>query len=195
MKESWRLILSCISLLKYASLLVIVTWLFHIRRFFPFLGIVMWHFHIWNPFPFFGRLVQKVVYLVFHIDLFRKRRNSQMTAVILQVSPSFYENYSKNSLFNSANTYEKFIVCKEYCSAHYDNKICFPLNCRYYIILIGNIKDFLQKLFAFCFNYQHVDCLYTLFKYRFNGKTVIKSGKLFDDLRRAVHFNQQNRGV
>ena len=53
----------------------------------------------------------------------------------------------------------------------------------------------LQKLDAFCFNYQHVDCLYTLFKYRFNGKIVIKSGQLFDYLQRAVHFNQQNRGV
>ena len=53
----------------------------------------------------------------------------------------------------------------------------------------------LQKLDAFCFNYQHVDCPYTLFKYRFSGKTVVKKGQLFDNLQRAVHFNQQNRGV
>ena len=73
--------------------------------------------------------------------------------------------------------------------------MCFLPNCRYHIILIGNIKELLQKLDAFCFNYQHVDCLYTLFKYRFNGKIVIKSGQLFDSLQRAVHFNPQNRGV
>ena len=73
--------------------------------------------------------------------------------------------------------------------------MCFLPNCRCHIILIGNIKELLQKLDAFCFNYQHVDCLYTLFKYRFNGKIVIKSGQLFDYLQRAVHFNQQNRGV
>ena len=73
--------------------------------------------------------------------------------------------------------------------------MCFLPNCRYHIILIGNIKELLQKLDAFCFNYQHVDCLYTLFKYRFIGKIVIKSGQVLDNLQRAVHFNQQNRGV
>ena len=73
--------------------------------------------------------------------------------------------------------------------------MCFLPNCRYHIILKGNIKVLLQKLDAFCFNYQHVDCLYTLFMFRFNGKIVVKSGQLFDKLQRTVHFNQQNRGV
>ena len=86
-------------------------------------------------------------------------------------------------------------MSKEYCIAGHDDKMCFLPNCRYHIILIGNIKELLQKLVAFCFNYQHVDCLYTFFKYRFNNKIVIKSGQLFDYLQRAVHFNQQNRGV
>ena len=71
----------------------------------------------------------------------------------------------------------------------------FLPNCRYHVILIGNIKELLQKLDAFCFNYQHVDCLYTLFMYRFSGKIVVKSEQLFDYLHRAVHFNRQNRGV
>ena len=116
-----------------------------------------------------------------------------MAAVLLQVIPSFYTIFSKNSLLTSANTYEKFIVSKEYCIARHDDKMCFLPNCGYHIILIGNIKDLLQKLHALCFNYQHVDCLYKLFKYRLNGKVVIQSGQIFDDLQRAVHFNQQNR--
>ena len=118
-----------------------------------------------------------------------------MAAVMLQMIPSFHASYSKNSLFISANTYEKYIVSKEYCIAGHDDKTCFLPICRYHIILIGNIKELLQKLDAFCFNYQHVDCLYTLFKYRFNGNIVIKSGQLFEYLQRAVHFNQENRGV
>ena len=73
--------------------------------------------------------------------------------------------------------------------------MCFLPNCRYHIILIGNNKDLLQKLDAFCFNYHHVDCLYTLFKYRSGGKIVVESGQLFHNLQRAVHFSQQNRGV
>ena len=73
--------------------------------------------------------------------------------------------------------------------------MCFLSNCRYHIFRIGNIKELLLKLDAFCFNYQHVDFLYTPFKYCFIGKIVTKSGQLLDNLQRAVHFNQQNRGV
>ena len=118
-----------------------------------------------------------------------------MAAVMLQVIPSFYTSYSKNSLFISPNTYEKYIVCKQYCIARHNYKMCYLPNSSFHNILIGNIKELLQKLDAFCFNYQHVDCLYTLFKYRFSGKIVLKSGQLFDNLQRAVHFNQQNREV
>ena len=113
-----------------------------------------------------------------------------MTGAMLQVIPSFYTNYSKNNLFISANTYEKNFVSKEYCIARHDDKICFLPNCRYHSILIGNNKELLQKLDAFCFNYQHADCL---FKYRFSDKIVVQNGQFFDNLQRAVHFNQQNR--
>ena len=115
-----------------------------------------------------------------------------MAAVMLQVIPSFYTIYSKKRLFISANTYEKYFVSKEYCIARHDDKVYFLLNFWYGNILIDNIKDLLQKL---DFNYQHVDCLYTLFKYRLIGKIVVKSGQLFENLQRAVHFNQQNKGV
>ena len=118
-----------------------------------------------------------------------------MAAVIFQVTPSFYTIFLENSLFNSANTFEKYIVSKEYCTARHDDKMCFLPNCTYHIIQIGNIKELLQKLDAFCFNYQHVESLYTLFKYRFSDKIVLKSGQLFDNSQRAVRFNQQNRGV
>ena len=118
-----------------------------------------------------------------------------MAAVMLQVIPSFYTNYSKNRLFISANIYEKYFGSKKYCIARHDDTVCFLLSFWYRNILKDNIKNLLQKLDAFCFNYQHVDCLYTLFKYRFSGKIVVRSGQLFDNLQRAVHFNQQNRGV
>ena len=86
-------------------------------------------------------------------------------------------------------------MSKKYCIARHDDKMCFLPNCRYHIILTVNIKDLLQKLDAFCFKYQHVDCLYTLFKYRSSGKIVIKIRQLFDNLQRAVRFIQQKRGV
>ena len=73
--------------------------------------------------------------------------------------------------------------------------MCFLPNCRYHIILIGNIKELLHELDAFRTNYQHVDCMYTLFKNRVSGKIIVKSGQLFDIVQRAVHFNHQSRGV
>ena len=40
-----------------------------------------------------------------------------------------------------------------------------------------------------------MDCLYTLFKYRFSGKVFAKSGQVFDNVQQAVDFNPRNKGV
>ena len=118
-----------------------------------------------------------------------------MAAILLQTIPSFYTKLSEKSLFISANTYEKYIVCKDYCVAHHDDKLCFLPSCKYHILLLGNVEELIKKLDTFCFTYQHVDCLYTLFKYRFSGKVVAKSGQVFDNVQRAADFNQRNKGV
>ena len=118
-----------------------------------------------------------------------------MAAIMLQADPSFYAKLSEKSLFVSANTYEKLIVCKDYCIAHHDDKTCFLPSCKYHILLHGNVEELLKKLDTFCFTYQHVDCLYTLFKYRFSGKVIAKSGQVFDNVQRAVDFNHRNMGV
>ena len=104
------------------------------------------------------------------------------------------KNFRK-SLFISAKTYEKFIVCKDYCIAHHDDKTCLLPACKYHNILLGKIEELLHKLDTFCFTYQHVDCLYTLFKYRFSGKIIAKSGKVFDNVQKAISFNQRKRGM
>ena len=118
-----------------------------------------------------------------------------MAANMLQTIPSIYTKLSEKSLFISTTTYEKYIVCKDYCIAHHDNKTCFLPSCKYHIVLLGSVQEPLKKLDSFCFTYQHVDCLYTLFNYRFSGKVIAKSGQVFDDVQRAVDFNQRNRGV
>ena len=112
---------------------------------------------------------------------------------MLQVIYIFYTICPKNYLFVSANTYEKHIVKKENCIVHHDVKMCFFPNFRYHILLKGDIKDLLQKLEAFCFNYQHVDSLYIIFKNRFFARNVVNSGQLFDNVQRAVHFNHKNQ--
>ena len=118
-----------------------------------------------------------------------------MAAITLQAKPSFYAKISEKSFFISASTYKKFIVCKDYCIAHHDDKTCFLPSCKYHILLHGNVEELLKKVDTFCFAYQHVDCLYTLFKYRFSGKVIAKSGQVFDNVQRAVDFNHRNKGV
>ena len=97
-----------------------------------------------------------------------------MAAIMLQTIPTFYTKLSGKSLFISAITYEKFIVCKDYCIAHHDDNTCFLPSCKYHILVHGNVEELLKKLDKICFTYQHVDCLYTLFKYRFSGKSYCK---------------------
>ena len=43
--------------------------------------------------------------------------------------------------------------------------------------------------------HQHVECLYTLFKYRFYDKIAVKSGQEFDIVQISVQFSQRNKGV
>ena len=118
-----------------------------------------------------------------------------MAAIMLQTIPSSYAKLSEKKFFISAKTYEKYIVCKDYCIAHHDDLTCFLPACKYHIILFGGIEELLHKLDTFCVTYQHVDCLYTMFKYRFNGKIIARCGNVFDNVQRAISFNQRNRGM
>ena len=118
-----------------------------------------------------------------------------MAVIMLQTIPSFYAKNSEKSLFISATSYENYIVRKDYCNAHHREKTCSLPACKYHIVLLGNVQELLKKLDSFCFTFEHADCLYTLFKYRFSGKVVAKGGQVFDNMQRAVDFNHRNKGV
>ena len=111
-----------------------------------------------------------------------------MADVMLQAVPSFFAEYSEKCLVISSNTYKKYVVCNYYCVSFHNKKTCFVSNCKFHIILLGNVEELLNNLDLFCFTYQHVDCLYTLFKYRFSGKVIAKSGQVFDNVQRAIAF-------
>ena len=174
----------------------------HCHVIFPYKEIISFFSccHVTFPYmellSFFSRFVQKVIVSCFS-DSFAQKTTQQSNGSCNVTSDSqLLRNFFKKTDSSFLQTHMKHILwSKEYCVARHDHKMCFLHNCRCHILLIGIIEDLLQKLDAFCFNYQHVDCLYTLFKYRFSGENVIKSGQLFDKLQRAVLFNQQNRGV
>ena len=117
-----------------------------------------------------------------------------MGAVMLKTIPSFYATISEKSLFISATTYEKYIVCKDYCIAHYNEKTCFLPACEYLIVLHGIVQELPKKLDTFCFTYQHVDCLYTLFKYRFSGNLFQRVDKCLITCNEQLTLITETRG-
>ena len=106
----------------------------------------------------------------------------------------FAEYFEKCPIISS-NTYNRDIVGKEYCVPFHNGKIRFVSNCKLHNILLGNVEELLKKFDIFCLTCQHVDCLYTVFKYRFSGKVIAKSGKVFDNVQQAVDFNHRDKGV
>ena len=114
---------------------------------------------------------------------------------VIAIPSSFFAEYSEKCLFVFSNTYKKYIVCNDFCVAFQNDKTCFVSNWKFHISLLGNVEEVLKKLNTFCFTYQHVDCLYTLFMYRFSGKFIAKSGQVFDNVQRAIDLNHRNKEV
>ena len=118
-----------------------------------------------------------------------------MAAVLIQAIPTFYPKPSKGPFEFSANIYEKYIVSEEYCNYYHYYKAGFLSNCSYYFLLIGDTEEFLQKMDAFCFTFQHVDSPYSLFKNYSSRNVVAKIGKVFDNVQKGVYFVQRNGGA
>ena len=72
--------------------------------------------------------------------------------------------------------------------------MCFLPVCKSHIILLGETEELLYKMDTFCVTYQKVDCVQTVFKYRFRGKNTAKSGNVIDNVQGAFSFNQRIRG-
>ena len=92
---------------------------------------------------------------------------------------------------------EYYTICREYCVAAHDPAFWRLKNCKFHLLLIADkdLNDLLVKLDRVCFTYQHVECFYTLFEFKFSGNFLEKIGELFDSGERVVLFNKVNKGV
>ena len=115
----------------------------------------------------------------------------QMAAAMCQALPSFYSEYCQKSLFISVSSdfYENYIVTNNFCVST-PNSYCSLENYKFHILLIGSSFDqILQRLGNFLFTYQIIDCLYTLYNYRFYSNVISSTGEVFNQLDSAVHHN------
>ena len=94
-------------------------------KIFSFVG----HCHVTFPymwvFSILGNSLCNSKICCFQIHFVTSYRNIQMAAIMLQTIPSFYAKLSEKSLFISATTYDKYIVCEDYCIAHHNEKRVF----------------------------------------------------------------------
>ena len=126
------------------------------------------------------------------VNFYRRRRKLQrIAAIMLQAIPSFYTKTSRKSLYIYKNIWKVHCVCKNYWITHHNDKVCFLPACKNHITLLREVEELRHILDTFCFTYQHVDCLYTLFKYPFRGKSIAESGNVFHNVQRAIFFNQR----
>ena len=139
--------------------------------------------------------------LSFQIHLLKIRRDRRelqrkvgWQPLCYKQSPAFTQKFQKKVSISAA-TYQIYIVCKDYCIDHHNEKTCFLPACKNHFVLLGNVQELLKNVDKFSFTYQHVDCLYTLFKYRFSGKVIAESGQVFDNVQRVVEFNHRKKGV
>ena len=71
---------------------------------------------------------------------------------MLQTIISFYAKISQKSLSISAETYEKYIVCKDCCIADHDDKTCSLPAWKYHMVLHGGIEKLLREMDTFLFH-------------------------------------------
>ena len=148
-----------------------------------------------EPLSFFGRFVEKIIVSRFSNSMNQKMTQQSDGSCNATSDSQLLRKVFVKQLFPFCKYILKKIVSKEYCIAHHNVKMCFLLNSRYHVFLLGNLEQLLQKLDPLLFTYQHVHCLHTLFKYRIKGNFVVKSGQVFHDVQRAVCCNQTNTGV
>ena len=121
-----------------------------------------------------------------------------MVAVMCQVLPDIYKKFYEKALFIcvSVKDYKPYLLTNEYSVASHNYTLCPLKNCSFHIILISSsIKELLQKLDDLSFQYQTVDCLYTLYRHQIFGHTMEEAGLVFTQLKRAVQHNSENKFV
>ena len=183
------------SLLIYASFFCLCQVTFPYREILSSFGYCNVNCPYKEPLSFFGRFVQKVIVSRFSGSFFQKNKSKLKWQLQSYKWFSVFIQNNQKTVFLFLQKHMKNTLRKEICIARHDCRMCFLPKCRYRNITIGATKKLLQKLDAFCFNYQHVGCVYTYFKYQFGGRTVVKNGQFFDNVQRAVQFNYQHRGA
>ena len=112
-----------------------------------------------------------------------------MAAIMCQILPQFYRVYNKTALFSSVSVkeYKQYLILSKYPDEYHCYSFCPLKTSRYPFILFStSVKEISEKIQNLSYFYQTVDCLYILYKHRFFGSLIEKSGLVFTQLTRAL---------
>ena len=121
-----------------------------------------------------------------------------MAAAVCQALPSFFSDYCQKLQFISVSNdfYEKIYRNQKFLYLYPQFFYCSLENYKFHILLIGSSFDqILQQLGNFIFTFRIIDCLNTLYKYRFYSNFISSIGEVFNQLNRAVHHILKLKGA
>ena len=111
--------------------------------------------------------------------------------------PEYYFKFKDNTIFISSSTFpssELLNLGEQHAIASHSKSECKIENCSFHLLLFGTTlelerSNFPPKLLPISFQYQGVDCLFTIF-YNYFQSVIKLSGSIFLDLQAAVDFHR-----
>ena len=109
----------------------------------------------------------------------------------VKLFPASVQTIMKKSLFISVTSdlYGKYVITNNFCVPTH-NSYCSLENCKFNILLVGSSFDKnLKQLDILFFTCHVIDCLYTLYKYRFFSNVISSTCEVFNQLT-AMFMNE-----
>ena len=120
-----------------------------------------------------------------------------MAVELLHVTFSFYAKYLEDRFFFLQKHTKSTLWAKSTALPAMMPKNAFHSNADFtlycWVMLKSCYINWTQLVLHI--NTQHVDCLFTLFRYRFSGNNVVESGQVFDNVQGAAYFSQSSTGM
>ena len=137
--KAW--IWSCNWLPIYASLVIFVTWHFHIRKLFLFWSLSGDFSINMESLSFLPSLYKKViVFCFFRFICWENGSTITWQQKCYTRFPAFLQCFQRTAS-SLLHTYRKHIKSKKYCNAWHNDKRCFLPNFRYHISLLSNVEE------------------------------------------------------
>ena len=108
----------------------------------------------------------------------------------LDLFPTFFEKYSKNSFLLLVSDYPIDLTkFEQYSVSLHNSNFCNSPSCQYHILIYSTHLTSSDLSLQCDFSYQSVDCLFTVFKFYF-VKIIELKGFIFQKLLSAIDFHK-----